>query len=78
MTPLEKAIDVLGTASALARAIGVADSSPGMWKQRGRVPAEHCPSIEKATNGLVACEELRPDVAWDVLRKKRKPKKVPA
>lgn len=77
MTPLEKAIDVLGTASALARAIGVAESLPAMWKQRGRIPAEHCPSIEKATNGAVACEELRPDVAWNVLRKKRK-QKVPA
>ncbi|MDB5963863.1 MAG: putative antitoxin of bacterial toxin-antitoxin system, YdaS/YdaT, partial [Polaromonas sp.] len=28
----------------------------------------HCPSCERLTNGAVTCEELRPDVAWDVLR----------
>ncbi len=38
-----------------------------MWKKRGNVPAEHCPAIERATG--VRCEELRPDVAWSVLRK---------
>lgn len=76
MNALEKATTLLGGASALARAIGVSESSPAMWKQRGRVPAEHCPLIEKVTSGAVVCEELRPDVAWDVLR--RKPKKATA
>lgn len=39
------------------------------WKNGGRqVPAERCPQIERATGGAVRCEELRPDVAWDVLR----------
>ena len=37
------------------------------WKQRG-VPVERCIQIEKATNGLVRCEDLRPDVEWSVLR----------
>jgi DNA-binding transcriptional regulator YdaS (Cro superfamily) len=37
-----------------------------MWKARGKVPAEHCPAIERATG--VRCEELRPDVPWEVLR----------
>lgn len=32
------------------------------------VPAEHCPAIERATNGQVRCEDLRPDVDWAVLR----------
>lgn len=39
-----------------------------MWKQRQNVPAEYCPAIERATGGMVRCEELRPDVEWDVLR----------
>lgn len=39
-----------------------------MWKARGNVPAEHCPAIERATAGAVRCEDLRPDVAWSVLR----------
>jgi DNA-binding transcriptional regulator YdaS (Cro superfamily) len=35
---------------------------------RRQVPAERCPLIERATAGVVRCEDLRPDVAWDVLR----------
>lgn len=29
-----------------------------------KLPAEHAPSIERATAGRVTCEELRPDVHW--------------
>lgn len=58
-----------GRQSAIAGAI---DSQPQLvWQwSRGirRVPAEKCPLIERATGGAVTCEELRPDVAWDVLR----------
>lgn len=68
MTPLEKAMQTLGGASALASALGVSSSTPSMWKVRGNIPAEHCPAIEQATHGAVRCEELRPDVAWFVLR----------
>lgn len=66
MSPIEKAIDKAGGVGALADAIGVSASAPSMWRSRGRVPAEHCPAIEQATG--VPCEELRPDVAWSVLR----------
>jgi len=65
-SPLEEAINRAGGVGALASRIGVAPSAPSMWKQRGRVPAEHCPSIERETG--VRCERLRPDVAWEVLR----------
>lgn len=68
MNALERSIETLGGVSALATAIGVAGSLPSMWKARGRVPAEHCPAIERATAGAVRCEELRPDVDWGVLR----------
>lgn len=70
MTPLERAIEAAGGVSALASAIGVAASAPSMWKKRENVPAEHCPAIERATNRAVLCEELRPDVAWDVVLKR--------
>jgi len=66
MEALQEAIDRAGGISALAALIGVVASAPSMWKSRGRVPAEHCPAIERATG--VACEKLRPDVPWDVLR----------
>lgn len=68
MNALERAIEKVGGVSALATAIGVAQSAPSMWKKRGNVPAEHCPAIERATSGDVRCEDLRPDVAWGVLR----------
>lgn len=58
----------MGSAAALARTVGVPASLPSMWRKRGRVPAEHCPAIERATAGAVRCEDLRPDVDWSVLR----------
>jgi DNA-binding transcriptional regulator YdaS (Cro superfamily) len=43
------------------------------WLDDGRkVPAEHCPAIERATDGAVRCEELRPDIDWAVLRRSRR------
>ena len=71
MTPLDRSIEVLGSVSAMASLLGIAASGPSMWRSRGRVPAEHCPSIERETRAAgnaVTCEELRPDVDWAVLR----------
>lgn len=66
---IQRAIDLKGSGAALATAI---DRSPQFVSQilRGerQVPAELCPVIERETAGSVRCEELRPDVAWDVLR----------
>ena len=42
--------------------VGVRPPSVVGW--RGVVPAERCPAIERATEGRVACEALRPDVRW--------------
>lgn len=67
--PVARAAKVVGSQTALAIALGVTKAAVGQWKDEGRrVPAEHCPSIERLTSGAVRCEELRPDVAWDVLR----------
>jgi DNA-binding transcriptional regulator YdaS (Cro superfamily) len=77
MTALDKAVGVCGGVAALASAIGVASSAPSMWKARGRVPAQHCPAIERVTRErhaedqsreIVRCEDLCPDVEWHVLR----------
>lgn len=73
MEALNKAIAAKGTVQAFAQAIGVAQSTPCMWKKRGKVPVVHCPDIEAATG--VPCEELRPDVNWAVLRGKPLPAK---
>lgn len=83
MTPLDRAIEALGGVGILASAIGVASSAPSMWKTRGRVPAEHCPAIERETRRvakekaepslIVTCEQLRDDVPWAVLREQAGP-----
>jgi len=68
MDALRQAIKLSGGQSALARAINSSPQAINNWLARGKVPAEHCPSIESATSGAVTCEDLRPDVAWAVLR----------
>lgn len=66
---IQKASEILGGQVGLARAISV---SPGMvyqWVHGLRqVSAERCPDIERATEGAVRCEDLRPDIDWAVLR----------
>lgn len=62
-----------GRAVLLAEALGLTNpSNPVLvyqWANGSRqVPAERCPAIERATDGAVRCEELRPDVDWAVLR----------
>ena len=67
---LDKAIEAVGGPAKLAAAIGVKPQVVTNWRSRG-VPAEQCPAIERATRDVgkpVLCEELRPDVAWGVLR----------
>lgn len=73
MTPqeaLKEAIQLAGgTSTALARKIGgkVVRQNVEYWLEEGRrVPAEHCPAIERETG--VRCESLRPDIPWGVLR----------
>jgi DNA-binding transcriptional regulator YdaS (Cro superfamily) len=65
---LLRAIALRGSQSALASAIGVSQSHVWHWLARLRVPAEHCPAIERATQRAVRCEELRPDIDWGYLR----------
>jgi DNA-binding transcriptional regulator YdaS (Cro superfamily) len=67
MTALQSAITAAGGATKLAAALGVSVQRLSNWNERG-VPAEQCPLIESATGGAVRCEELRPDIAWGVLR----------
>lgn len=77
---LSRAAKVLGGQAALASALGFSDRrnvSPYFTTAR-RLPAEHCPTIERATRAageVVSCEELRPDVAWDVLRMQVNPQR---
>jgi DNA-binding transcriptional regulator YdaS (Cro superfamily) len=70
-TPLERAIGLAGGMTALVRKLNErgkdikGHATVYQWKQ-SRVPSDYCPDIEAITG--VRCEDLRPDVAWDVLR----------
>lgn len=69
-TPLHRAVALAGSQAELARRIGVKQMHVWNWlnRSKGKVPAERCPDIERATGGAVRCEELRPDVDWNYLR----------
>lgn len=50
---------------AVAAAIGVNEQYLYQCLTRRRpTPPDRCPDIERATDGRVPCEELRPDVRW--------------
>ncbi len=68
MNSLDMAIRIAGGQSALAALIDATPQVVNNWVRRGNVPAEHCPAIERATDGGVRCEDLRPDVDWSYLR----------
>lgn len=72
MTPeeaLDKAASIVGSLQALAKELGVTKGAASQWKEPDRrVPAEHCPAIERLTAGEVRCELLRPDVDWQTVR----------
>jgi DNA-binding transcriptional regulator YdaS (Cro superfamily) len=66
---LDKASEIVGSMQALAVNLRVTKGAVGQWKLPGRrVPAEHCPAIERLTDGKVRCEDLRPDVDWAIVR----------
>lgn len=60
--PLERAIDIVGGPSAMARILDLPwPSTVTNWVARG-VPPERCRQIEEATKGAVTRYELNPDV----------------
>jgi DNA-binding transcriptional regulator YdaS (Cro superfamily) len=76
--PLSRACEVAGGSTRLAelltsRGRKTSKASISRWKS-DRVPAEACPDIEALTG--VKCEELRPDVRWDVLRTSKAKRKA--
>lgn len=70
-TPLEQAIALLGNKSALARAIGITPWALSKW-DINKPPKDRCLAIEKATQGKITAEQLRPDVNWNYIRKKER------
>ncbi|HJQ55971.1 MAG TPA: YdaS family helix-turn-helix protein [Vineibacter sp.] len=61
-TPLQKAIELAGGQSALARLVGKRQSNVWRWLKAGRVPAEFASLIEAKLDGRISRHELRPDI----------------
>lgn len=63
---------------AFAKLLGVSQPTVSDWargKERGGkvVPQERCSQIERLTNGVVACEELRPDLIAEFAYMRNRP-----
>ena len=65
-TALQRAAELLGGQVGIATACGY-DDRRHVWpwfNTSRQVPPEHCAAIERACEGKVRCEELRPDLDW--------------
>lgn len=69
MDPLKKAINMVGGQRELARICGVSQAAVSKWLNGiSKIGEDKAILLEQALNGLVTCEELRPDVNWSVIR----------
>lgn len=69
MNSIKDAINLAGSASALALLVGVSPQAVCFWRDKKRkIPADKCPLIERVTDGAIRCEALRPDVEWAYIR----------
>jgi len=56
---------LVGGQARMAELLGYTDRrNVWPWFSGRRVPADHCPALERAAHGTVTCEQLRPDVRW--------------
>jgi DNA-binding transcriptional regulator YdaS (Cro superfamily) len=62
MSPLHRAVQIVGSQAKLARACAVAQGHVAMWVIRQKVPADKVLKIEQATAGKVTRHELRSDI----------------
>ena len=60
--PLERAIQIAGGQTAIARICEVSPQAVHKWIRKGRVPSHQCLKIELATHSEVSRFVLRPDV----------------
>lgn len=59
----DSVIKALGGTSVVAAMCKVRPPSVTEWRRRG-IPLARLPDIERASNGAVRCDDLRPDVEW--------------
>lgn len=62
MSPIEKAVKIVGSQTALAKHFQIEPQAVQQWISSGRVPTKRVLGIEQLTNGEVSRHELRPDI----------------
>jgi len=66
-TPVAKACEIVGGLSALSKILGIKPPTVHQWCHGVRpVPIEWCLAIERATEGGVTRQELRPTDYWRI------------
>ncbi|AMM14220.1 hypothetical protein AX768_09060 [Burkholderia sp. PAMC 28687] len=65
---LRHAIKLAGGAVAVSDHLKLSRGAIYDFIRRGNFPPEHCPEIEKFSNGKVKCEVLNTTVDWGFLR----------
>ncbi|WNG69313.1 transcriptional regulator [Cupriavidus gilardii] len=69
MSPIERAIQIAGGKTKLARAIGVTPQMVSQWARKHKpkpISVQRCAQIEALTG--VRCEDLNPDEDWAAIR----------
>lgn len=59
-TPIERACEIAGGQSALARKVGVTPQAVQKWVAKNEVPAKRALAIQKATDGKITTNQLCP------------------
>ena len=62
MTPIQKAVFIVGGQSALARKLKKTPQAIQKWCSKNHVPASQVIPVESAVDGAVTRHELRPDL----------------
>lgn len=74
MTPIEKAVAIVGGPAKLAAILGKSAQAVCFWRDgKRKLPAELCARIEGATGGQVTRRDLRPNdwlVIWPELERR--------
>lgn len=65
LSPIHAAAAAIGGMGRIAALLGVTPPTVSQWASGvRRVPAHHCPAIERATGGAVTRRHLRPKDWW--------------
>ena len=59
---MRAAFELIGQQQRVAEICGVTPGAVSQWLTKGRVPVQHCLTLESATEGRVTRYQLRPDI----------------